>query len=200
MNFPEILLLPILMFSDYILTVTGAIQKEKKYDDHFKTPHYELNPVWQKSISEKRWFNPRHLLLTLIVSIGLTFLVEFGGLPTFLIQGMIGCLFVVYGMIIGRHLSNILVFWLFDKKPDEISGQVVMTHSLLLSISAFQYLIGLIPIFFIVAFVPTPYTIGGLAGACLIFIVHAIWIKKHGRQMNASDQNESRSNGKSDCQ
>lgn len=190
MNYPEILLLPVLMFSDYVLTVAGAIQKEKNYDNHFKTQHYELNPAWQNSISQKKWFNPKHIFFTLIVSVGLTFLAEFGGLPAFLIQGMIGCLFVVYGMIIGRHLSNILVFWLLDKKPNEISGQVAMSHSLLLSISAFQYLIGLIPIFFIAVFAPTPYTIGGLVGACLIFVVHTLWIRKHGRQMKASDQDE----------
>ena len=36
MKHPEIALLPILMFSDYFLTVLGTIQKDKKYSNHFK--------------------------------------------------------------------------------------------------------------------------------------------------------------------
>jgi len=33
------------MFADYFLTVTGAIWKERKYDEHFKAPFSELNPA-----------------------------------------------------------------------------------------------------------------------------------------------------------
>jgi len=98
------------MLADYLLTVIGTIQKEKKYDDHFKSQYYELNPLWQKQISQRKWFNPRHILLTVSFSAVIAYLIEFGGLPAFLAQGVIGCLFILYGLIIGRHLSNILVF------------------------------------------------------------------------------------------
>ena len=183
MKNPEILLLPIIMLADYLLTVIGTIQKEKKYDEHFKSQYYELNPLWQKQISQKKWFNPRHILLIVSFSAVLACLIEFGGLPASLAQGVIGCLFILYGMIIGRHLSNILVFRHLVRKPDDISGRVTMTHSLLLYISAYQYLIGVIPIVIIAVFAPTPYAIGGLVGALLIFAVHAMWIQKYKRKM-----------------
>ena len=42
---------PPFMLADYFLTLAGAAQKERKYDDHFKTEHYELNPTWQKDVA-----------------------------------------------------------------------------------------------------------------------------------------------------
>src|SRR6266704_948317 len=124
MKHPQIILLPLLMLSDYLLTVLGAIQKEKGYSYHFKAQHYELNPVWQESIGRKRWLNPRHLLLTLLVSCGLTGILEFGDFPVPFAEAMFGCLFVFFGALIGRHLCNILIFRRFAQRPDEISGQV----------------------------------------------------------------------------
>jgi len=177
-----------MMFSDYFLTVIGAIQKEKKYDEHFKTQHYELNPIWQEQISQKKWFNPRHIVLTVLVSAVLACLIEFGNMPASFVQGVLGCLFVIFGMIIGRHLSNIMVFRYLVKKPNDISGQVTMAHSFLLSISTYQYLVGVIPVVIIAFFTPTPYVIGGLVGAILILAVHAIWIQKHKSQMETSNK------------
>ena len=63
MNYPELLLLPLLMMTDYLLTLVAASIKEKKYADHFKVQHYELNPIWQKDVSHKKWVNPRHIFL-----------------------------------------------------------------------------------------------------------------------------------------
>ena len=51
MHHPELLLLPILMFADYFLTVLGAIHAEKKHSQHIRSEHYELNPAWQKARS-----------------------------------------------------------------------------------------------------------------------------------------------------
>ncbi len=81
MKHPELILIPILMFSDYFLTVAGAVLKEKKYADHFKFEHYELNPIWQKEIAQKKWLNPKHIVLTIVFSSVLIFLMEFGEMP-----------------------------------------------------------------------------------------------------------------------
>jgi len=110
MNYPEIFLLPVLMFADYFLTVAGNIQRDKKYSEHFKVEHYELNPIWQKSIAEKKWFNVRHILLTISVTAILAGLLEFGDLPDGLVQVISGAWVVLFSIVIGRHLSNILIF------------------------------------------------------------------------------------------
>ena len=77
MNYPELLLLPILMFADYFLTVVGAVQKEKKYSNHFTVQNYELNPIWQQDIAQKKWLNLRHILFTVLITVLLIFLTEF---------------------------------------------------------------------------------------------------------------------------
>src|SRR3954471_18182323 len=61
---PEFLLVPVLMISDYLLTIAGARLRADVYGRHFRTQHYELNPAWQSAVAKLRWFNPRHLLIT----------------------------------------------------------------------------------------------------------------------------------------
>jgi hypothetical protein len=184
MKYPQILLLPLLMFADYFLTVWGAVLKDGRYGNHFKSEHYELNPVWQKAISRKRWVNPRHILLTLFTSGILAVALEFCDLPDSLPDYLFGCLFVLFGMVVGVHVSNILMFRRVARFPEEISGQVVMAHALLLRTSAFRYLVAAIPIAIIAIFSPTPFTIGAAAGAVSIFAVHSVWIWRYKRASN----------------
>ena len=110
MKYPELFLVPILMFVDYFLTLAGAVLKDKKYGEHFKLEHYELNPVWQRDIAQRKWFNPRQILLVVLVSAVIIALMEFGQVPETFIQGLMGCLLVSLGMITGRHLANLMTF------------------------------------------------------------------------------------------
>jgi len=186
MKHPEIILLPVLMLADYFLTVLGAIRKERKYAVHFKTQHYELNPVWQKTIAQKKWFTPRHLLLTLLTSGVLAFLVESGNMPDAFAKGMFGCLFVLFGMIIGRHLSNLLIFRYLDRHPQDIAGEITMAHALMLTISSCQNLVVAVPMVLLAIFSPTPFVLGGLVGTLLLFVIHFKWIRKHRKQREKS--------------
>ena len=181
MKHPQIILLPLLMLADYFLTVWGAVLKDKGYSSHFKTEHYELNPVWQESIRQKRWVNPRHHLLTLAASCALAAIMEFGDMPDPAAECLFGCLFVVFGMIIGRHLSNILIFRQFARRPDEVSGQLVLAHSLVLRMSTVQNLAVVLPVAIIAIFSPTPFTLGGTADAILLLALHGVWIWRHGK-------------------
>ena len=45
MRHPEVLFVPVLMVLDYYLTLYGAHLAEQSYRRHFKTEHYELNPI-----------------------------------------------------------------------------------------------------------------------------------------------------------
>ena len=190
MKHPEIILLPVLMLADYFLTVLGAVRKERKYAAHFKTQHYELNPLWQKTIARKKWFNPRHLLLTLLTSGVLAFLVESGNMPDAFAEGMFGCLFVLFGMIIGRHLSNLLLFRYLDRHPQDIAGQITMAHALMLTISTYQYLVVAIPMVLLAIFSPTPFVLGGLVGTLLLFVIHFKWIRQHKKQKEKTNRTD----------
>jgi hypothetical protein len=68
MKHPEFLLLPVAMVADYLLTIACARLRVRGHAEHFKTAHYELNPIWQSAVAKKRWFNARHLVLTFVLS------------------------------------------------------------------------------------------------------------------------------------
>jgi hypothetical protein len=185
MKHPEFLLIPVFMFADYFLTVLAAVQKERKYDLHFRSDHYELNPLWQKDIRRKRWFNPRHTLLAVLSSILIIGAVEFGDLPEVALEGFLGFFFVLYGLILGRHVSNLLIFRYMAKKPEEISGQVTMAHALMLRISVHQYITFLPPLVLLGVFYPRPFVLGGLGGMVALLLIHTKWIILHKKQMKA---------------
>lgn len=179
MNYPELLLLPLLMMTDYLLTLVAASIKEKKYADHFKVQYYELNPIWQKDISHKKWVNPRHIFLVILATVLLIFVSEFFNLQPFYVNLIFGCLFVLFGLIIGRHISNILIFLHIAKAHQEISGAVKMAHSLILYFSIYQYIGFAIPLILILIFAPAPFVAGGIISIGILIIVHLNWIRKY---------------------
>ena len=186
MKHPEFLLVPVFMFADYFLTLAGAVLKDRKYGGHFKTEHYELNPVWQKAIAKRKWLNPKHIALVFVGTSVLILPMEFVEMPEPFIQAVLGCLLAVLGMVIGRHLSNLMIFRYVIRKPEEISGQVTLTHSLLLSWSLYQNLTVLVPLALIAIFAPSPFVIGACAGAVLLLAVHWKWIGQHRKRARAS--------------
>jgi len=182
MHHPESLLIPVLMLCDYWLTVAGARAREGVYAEHFKTQHYELNPIWQAAIARKRWLNPRHLALTFAISavfigVGETLLAND---PVF--DFVIGALFAVFGAVNGRHLSNLATFAWMRRHPDELSGNIAMSHALTLWLSTFQYLVLLLPLALLAIVTPTPHVLGGLGGGVLLIAVHLGWIRRWYRQ------------------
>ena len=181
MQYPEILLLPVMMFADYFLTIYGAIKHNQKYSEHFKTEHYELNPKWQQDVKKIKWLNLKHIALTLLVTIALVYIFETFHLPSNLIKTLIGCILVLYAMIIGRHISNILIFSYLNRNPGHISGEVRMTHQFVLYLSFFQTVMVLIPIILLAIFSNSFFAYGGAGGIILFLLVNFNWIRKASR-------------------
>ncbi|HEY0231034.1 MAG TPA: hypothetical protein VGC55_07270 [Dokdonella sp.] len=179
MNHPEVLLIPVLMLSDYLLTVAGARAREGVYADHFQTQHYELNPVWQAAIARKRWFNPRHLVLTFIIA------AVFYGVGEYLMPdddpafaAIMGALLVLFGVVNGRHLANLATFAWIRRHPDQLSGRIAMAHELVLWLSTFQLLGLLLPLALLALFAPTPAILGGLGGIAILLSTHIGWLRR----------------------
>ena len=182
MKHPELFILPVLTLTDYFLTLAAEIQRSKKYADHFRIEHYELNPVWQTQVAQKKWFNPKHILLTVAIVVLLLPLLESGLMPESFVQGFLGCLLVCFGSVIGRHVCNLLTFRRIEQKPGEISGQVTMAHSLLLSLSMYQCALVLVPLVIVAVLSRTPVAIGGVFGVILLLAIHLQWIRKYNSQ------------------
>ncbi len=182
MKHPEFLLLPIMMFADYFLTVLGAVRQGKRYGHHIKTPHYELNPLWQSNIAKRQWFSLRHTLLVLVLSGVLLYFVEFGQMPERFIQWTLGCLFVCYGMVLGGHIGNILTFSYLIAHPEEISGEVMISHRLVLVMSLAQQAAATLVMGLIAVFSPTDFVYGGVVGLVGLIILKLVWMLKENRR------------------
>ncbi len=178
MKHTEILLLPLMMIADYLLTVHGAVQREKKYSMHFKTEHYELNPIWQEQIAKKKRYSLRHFLLTVLISGSLIYLLESEYMPHGFAQVLLGCLLVFYGMILGKHFSNLLTFSHLTRNPGKITGEVTMSHELTLFLSLYHTVVFVIPITLVAVFSQNNFARGGALGVILFIVIHFIWIRK----------------------
>ncbi len=181
MKHPEILLLPIMMFADYFLTILGAIKIEQGYSKHFKTEHYELNPQWQQDVKQIKWFNVKHITVTILVTISIVYIFESFDLPYELIKGFIGCILVLYAMITGRHITNLLIFLYVNRNPGHISGEVNMTHQFVLYLSLFQTVMVLVPIVLLAIFSNSYFAYGGAVGIGLFLVINYQWIRKAGK-------------------
>lgn len=192
MAHPEFLVLPVMMFADYFLTVWGAIEREKRYARHFKTEHYELNPVWQSEIARNKWFSRRFVVIAILLSSLIVATVELGTVAwEFLgmeevwdryIRGAFGAVIVLYGLVLGRHLSNLLLFRHLHRRPEEVSGEVVMSHEFVLRISLYQCLAITIPLAMIAVFSQSEFAWGGAVGIVFFLVVQSSWIRKAKRQ------------------
>jgi hypothetical protein len=168
------------MLSDYILTVAGARSRRNVYASHFKTPTYELNPLWQETIAKLRWFNGRHFVLTVVVSAIVIGCGESTVLPDDTwVAFFFGLLFGAEGMILGRHLGNLATFAYLRRHPEQISGEVTLTHELTLLVTLFQYTAVLVPLALLLIPSPTPGVAGALAGVTGVMLTHAIWLWRH---------------------
>jgi hypothetical protein len=178
MRHPELLIIPLMMLSDYFLTVWGAVLSEKKYQHHFKIEHYELNPLWQKSISQKKWFNPKHLAIVAVIC-GFCFLWSSAWVENNpLFEGYFGFLTILFASVIGTHVANILTFSYVIRHPESVSGEIKMSHPLLLCISQFRVFSFLFALILMAVFSPTPFILGGLCSQIVFLLVKLAWLKK----------------------
>lgn len=186
MKHPEFLLVPILMFADYFLTLIGAVQSKKKYGQHVKTEHYELNPIWQADVAQRKWLNPRHVLLVVVFSSLLFFIAESGAVGEPLVEFVLGGVLIVLGTLVGIHLSNLMMFGHVIRKPEQISGRLTMSHELVLSAAMYRCLVVCVPFVVVATFMPSPFTVGGMFGIALLLVAHLVWIARYRRKAKRS--------------
>jgi hypothetical protein len=183
MKHPEFLLLPVAMVADYLLTIANARLRENGHAEHFKTAHYELNPIWQNAVAQKRWFNPRHLLLTLALSAILIACIEGMPVESQLVRFFAGVMIGVQGSVTGRHLCNLATFLYVRQHPGSIAGAVTLQHELVLWLSIFHHGALLVVSAVLAIYAPYPAVLGVFAGIVLLVLVHLIWILRFKRLM-----------------
>ena len=181
MKHPGFLLLPLAMIADYVLTIASARLREGGYAEHFRTAHFELNPVWQDAVAKKRWLNARHLVATFVLSTLLIACVEALPEDMHLVSFLAGALIGLQGAVIGRHLANLATFAYVRRHPDAIAGSVMLQHELVLWLSTFQIASMLLIAGVLAVYVPHPAVLGVFAGIAALVLVHLIWIVRFRR-------------------
>jgi hypothetical protein len=170
------------MLSDYFLTIAGARSRASAYASHFRTRHYELNPIWQNAVSKLRWINKRHLFVTAVIGVVLLAMSETLRDADEFVElvegGMIGAL----GSVNGRHLSNLATFGYAKRHPDSVEGSVTMSHAFVLWISTFQTFALFVPAVLLACYLPRPIVIGFAGGLAMLIAVHLVWIRRHRRK------------------
>lgn len=176
---PEIILLPILMIADYYLTILGAVLREKKYGDYFPIETYELNPTYQDDINSKKLFNPR-FLGQLLLNFGILFLVSvlFRNDLAFVYWIILGFYITLFAYINGLHFSNIFSFMYIKNNPDEMEGEIKISHRYNLRSSLFANVILLLPVVFILIFSYSHFILGSLIAVLYNAFLCILWIGK----------------------
>jgi hypothetical protein len=172
---PESLLIPLLMLSDYWLTIAGA-RLRRVHLQQVQTPSFELNPLWKETVAKLRWFNGRHFLLTLLIGTFVIYAFESPYTSDSLADLFFGFTLTVLGVVNGRHIANLAVFSYLRGHPGQLQGQVAMSHELSLWMSLSQTTVVLVPIALLLIPVPAPRTVAALAGVIGMMLLHLIWL------------------------
>lgn len=170
-----VILTPLLMLTDYFLTLLGKKYREKL--PYIQSETYELNPDFRKAVDNNEKFNFRHLTYTAVFTF-LSFMFYEQGDKIFL-EGFTGYIVATFGLINARHIGNILTFRFSIKNPEEVKGLVYTSHLYNLKNSLFQT-IGLTMVFLLFVILrPVPFLIGVFVSQ-VVFVIHQLlWINKH---------------------
>lgn len=102
-------------------------------------------------------------------------------------SGAKGFIFGTYAYINGRHLSNLLIFYYVRTHENAISGEVLISHRLLLAISAFQQIALLVPMVAIAALFPNYTIFGANIGITFVVALHGYWYYRAARTENLQE-------------
>lgn len=178
-----VILLIILMLSDYLLTLKGYRLYKQKYSKFVEIESYELNPMFKESISKKR-YNFKHLFGIIFSSFLLFFVYYLGinhllgvDITTFhLLQGM---LFSNFLYVNSRHIQNIMLFRSIIKNEKLLTGKLKQHHLFSLESSKAQLISIFLVFFSIYIFFPNPFTLGFALGPIIMLFWNYIWTKRY---------------------
>lgn len=176
MSHPEVFLVTVLTLADYYLTLWGAKLAEQGYRAHFKSESYELNPVWRADVGRGRLFNPRHLILAVVLTALLWWAGEVDFAPWFF-PAMFGMVLGAFVPIISQHIGNIYLFDYLRRHPEEVQGEATfsMRYAIVGSIAHGFAVLALLLVVAVLTQAPVVY--GMLAGAGVLTLARFNWLR-----------------------
>jgi len=140
MNNPLIigLITMLLMWSDYLLTLAQEKERKEHYSKHYQSypiNTIEGNPVFQESVSKLQIINPKHFIATLVMGIGVPFILFF--IPNIFREIILGYVWGLYLIVCTQHLSNLIGYRISRKG---VHGKLWMHQRAGLIIQSGRYL------------------------------------------------------------
>ncbi len=99
----------LLMLSDYFLTLLQEKERKDHYSKHYQSypiNTIEGNPAFQESVSKLQIINPRHLIATVIIGVGVPISLIF--IPADFKEIFLGFIWGIYLIVCYQHLSNLI--------------------------------------------------------------------------------------------
>lgn len=180
-----VICIPLLMLSDYFLTLLGKKLRDREYYKYFTTEEYELNPAWQKDINRQKLFNYKHLLAVFLITVYFYFASKL--MRDTLFDFFFGALFIIYSFIITRHLQNIFTYKLSSRFPQYLNGKLSISYIYTIKLSQYQTIFFALFLFLINFWVQSWFIAGGVTGLVILYLIQFAWIKRY-RQKAAAQQ------------
>ena len=89
-----------------------------------------------------------------------------------------GMITAPYTIVLGRHLSNLLLFIYIRKNPATLEGKVIIPSTYMLVTSRIMVVPGIFMYIVIYAFTQHTFVLGGVIGSLILYFVHFIWARK----------------------
>lgn len=90
-------------------------------------------------------------------------------------EGVLGAVLILHSTVFATHVSNLFTFWRLVRHPDEIAGEITLSHKYFLAVSRYRSFMALFPVALAAWLAPSPFLWGGVASLVLFNVVQAIW-------------------------
>ena len=194
MRHPLVLIIPPLMLLDYFLTVLGARLREGRYAEHFKFPDYETNLMFREVIRKKKWVSLKHLCFVALAMGACIYWAHAWQGDDPISEAIFGGVLILFAMIDGFHISNILTFHWLLRRPDQVTGEVFMTQRYVVHLTRCRTLAVLFPIVVAAALVRSPFLFGGVASVFSLIVGQSFWGWRDARREMRAAVGQSTSN------
>jgi hypothetical protein len=88
----------------------------------------EMNPAFEKDVSELRWFSPRYLLS--MFSVALLLVLAGAWLPPAWFEGLAGAALLLVLVTDFRHIENLSMVGMLRKHPQSLQGRLQQSYAL----------------------------------------------------------------------
>lgn len=135
--------------------------------------------MWQSSVANMRWLNPRHLIGVALVTGFVLVPVECLDWPPDVVAFLLGVLVMGSAVLVSGHIANILIFRYALRHPTELSGQVRIGYEMSLKTVQYRVLAVLLPLLLVTVLAPSPFLIGSTISVLMLMLAPSRWLRKY---------------------